>query len=326
MKATAVAQPNIALIKYWGKAHEDLIVPATGSISVTLDQYPTTTTVTLRPDANTDTATLGGVPLEGGELARVSRWLEHVRVLARSETRAHVDSTNTVPTAAGLASSASGFAALAVAASSAYGLELDARHLSRLARRGSGSASRSIFGGIVRWNAGVNDETSFAEPLAWNGPNLRVIIVEVSTARKHVSSREGMRHTIATSPFYNDWVRSNEELVDRASEAIAHADVRTLGELTELSTLRMHATMLAAEPPLRYLRGESLAVFDAVSTLREDGLVAYATADAGPNVKILTTDEDAQQVESAIRQGYPSFGILGSRLGPGARLLEEPHS
>lgn len=325
MRATAVAQPNIALIKYWGKANEELIIPSTGSISLTLDQYPTTTTVTLQPEANTDTATLNDEALSGVELDRITAFLQHVRNLAGVETRAHVSSTNTVPTAAGLASSASGFAALATAACAAYHVQVDKRDLSRIARRGSGSAARSIFGGVVRWEAGEDDASSYAQPLDWRGPELRLVVARVSTARKSVSSREGMRRTIETSPFYEGWVRSNRELVLRASEAIAHGDLQTLGALTELSTMRMHASMLGAEPPLRYLEARSFALFDAISALRDRGVEAWATADAGPNVKILTTAADVEQVIDCITSEFPELEHLVSGVGGGAHLAQSEH-
>lgn len=321
MKATAVAQPNIALIKYWGKQDDALIIPVTGSISMTLDVYPTTTTVELLAEADKDSATLDGEELRGVERERVTGLLTHIRTLAGISTFARVTSTNTVPTAAGLASSASGFAALATAACAAYGLDLTPRGVSRLARRGSGSASRSVFGGVVRWNRGGSDESSFAEPLTWNGPELRMIIARVSAGRKAVSSRRGMEQTIATSPFVDGWVRSNEALVDRASEAVARGDVTALGELTELSTLRMHATMLGAEPPLRYLTGESFALFDAVGAMRDDGIVAYATADAGPNVKILTTAQHAPKVRARLATTFPHLKTIESGMGGAARLV-----
>lgn len=196
---TARAHPNIALVKYWGKADTALNLPATGSLSMTLDVFPTTTTVTLAPDAAHDEVVLNGAVRAGVVRDRVVRFLDIVREMAGSRTAAVVDSVNTVPSAAGLASSASGFAALAAAASRAYGLDLDRTALSRLARRGSGSAARSVIPGFAVWHAG-SDEESFAEPL--DAPDLAMVIAIVNSEEKAVSSRDAMKRTALTSPFY----------------------------------------------------------------------------------------------------------------------------
>src|SRR5699024_7145698 len=206
--AAARAFPNIALVKYWGKRDEQLILPVAGSLSLTLDAFATTTRVTLTDDDH-DAFRLGGSAVTHEAADRVTRFLDHVRSLAGASARAVVDSTNEAPTGAGLASSAAGFAALALAASRAYGLELDALSLSRLARRGSGSAARSIIPGIAQWHAGEDDASSFAE--AVEAPDMRMVIVTVSTAQKAVSSREAMRRTAATSPYYPAWITSTEE-------------------------------------------------------------------------------------------------------------------
>ena len=318
---TAIAQPNIALIKYWGKVDEDLIIPATDSISLTLDGFPTTTTVTLT-DEPTDRATLNGVALETDEMGRIVQVLNRIRTLSGSPAHAHVESTNTIPTAAGLASSASGFAALATAGAAAYGVELDREALSRLARLGSGSASRSLFDGMVRWHRGTDDTSSHAAPLTWQGPELSLVIAQLTAERKAISSRAGMTRTINTSPFYEGWVRSNQELVERAIETIEAGDVRALGELTELSTLRMHATMMGAEPPIRYLTGESFGLFDEVAAIRAEGITAYATADAGPNVKILTTRNEAHLLTERLRTAFPETVLMTAGTGRGAYLVE----
>ena len=319
--STAIAEPNIALIKYWGKIDEALIIPATDSISLTLDGFPTTTTVTLTA-LTTDTATLNAAQLQPGEMKRITQVLDRIRSLSGSDVYAHVESLNTIPTAAGLASSASGFAALATAAAHAYGLRLDRIALSRLARLGSGSASRSLFDGMVRWHRGTDDASSHAAPLEWQGPELSLVIATLNTQRKAVSSRAGMTRTTQTSPFYEGWVTSNQQLVERALGAVADGDVRLLGELTELSTMRMHASMLGAEPPIRYLTAQSFAVFDEVAKIRSEGMTAYATADAGPNVKILTCREEADLVIERLRQTFTDTVFLTSGTGRGAYLVD----
>lgn len=355
--ATAVAHANIALAKYWGKRDEVLALPATSSLSLTLDAFRTTTSVALRGsgagggteadadgalDAGLDTATLDGGPMTGPALARVRRFLDLVRDLAGSDVPASVVSTSTVPIGAGLASSASGFAALAGAAAAAYGLDLDDRALSRLARRGSGSASRSVFGGLVVWHAGHDDATSFAEPVPGGEPggalDPAMAVVVLNAGPKPVSSREAMRRTVETSPFFPAWVDATERDVAAMLEAVAAGDLAALGELAESNALRMHATMLGARPPVRYWSAQTLAVLDDVQALRASGLGCWATIDAGPNVKVLCAGRDLDVVATALAHGVgaaagddldptrPEAGagegrrIVTARPGPGIRV------
>lgn len=312
--ATATAHPNIALVKYWGKSDETLMLPAAGSMSMTLDAFPTTTTVSLSPDAEGDVFELGGAPADGEALRRVTRFLDLVRARSGSGAHAVVRSHNEAPTGAGLASSAAGFAALAVAAAAAYGLDLDRPGLSRLARRGSGSAARSIVPGYAVWHAG-DDEHSFAE--AVEAPDARLIVVSVDERQKPVSSREAMRRTALTSPFYDAWIGSTEQSLAAMIEACRAGDFTRMGRITESHALRMHAVIQSADPPIRYLAPGSVAVFDAVAALRAGGLEAYATADAGPNVTVLVRPEDAEAAAGELGAIGP-VRIAGP--GPGARL------
>jgi diphosphomevalonate decarboxylase len=330
--ATAVAHPNIALIKYWGKRDEQLILPRVDSLSMTLDIFPTTTRVRLAPEAEHDDVTLGGVPVEGEALRRVVAFLDLVRARAGQELRAVVDSENTVPTGAGLASSASGFAALAVAAAAAYGLDLDATALSRLARRGSGSASRSVFGGFAIWHAGLHtgtgtetdaDLSSYAEPVHAADLDPALVIAVVNAGPKAVSSREAMRRTVNTSPLYEPWAVSSKDDLIEMRAALHRADLNAVGEIAERNALGMHATMLAARPAVRYLAPATLTVLDSVLQLRRDGLPAYATMDAGPNVKVLCHRADADRVAETVRSAVPDGSVLIAGPGRGARLLHE---
>lgn len=323
--ATALAHPNIALVKYWCKRDEELILPVAGSLSMTLDAFPTVTRVELTDAGESeDSFDLNGAPAAAKAAARTTAFLDHVRSLARAAgsdlagRRAVVTSANEAPTGAGLASSASGFAALALAASAAYGLDLDQRALSRLARRGSGSASRSIIDRYAIWHAGTDDASSFAEEI--QAPDLRLVIVTVDAREKAVSSREAMRLTAATSPFYDAWITSTEDSLDQMRAACAAGDVTRIGEITESHALRMHAVIQSTEPPVRYLAPGSIAVLDAARELRAQGRVAYATADAGPNVCLLTTPEDAERVAAEVA-GLGEVRIVGP--GPGAQLLQE---
>lgn len=315
--STARAYPNIALIKYWGKSDEQLMLPAAGSLSLTLDAFATTTTVEPTPDAAGDELRLNGAAASPEQLRRVTRLLDIVRGLASSTAPARVISVNEAPTGAGLASSASGFAALATAAASAYGLDLSPRELSRLARRGSGSATRSVIPGLAVWHAGT-DEESFAEPVA--GPDMRMIIVFVDESHKAVTSREAMRRTAETSPFHAAWVASTAATLRDALAACADDDFTRLGELAELNALRMHAVIQSAEPPVRYLTARSIAVFDAVADMRAEGLEAYATADAGPNVVVIARPADAEAVAARLAP-LGRAAVVGP--GPGAELLAD---
>ncbi|MFD6992716.1 diphosphomevalonate decarboxylase [Streptomyces sp. NPDC059943] len=327
--ATAVAHPNIALIKYWGKRDQRLVLPWTSSLSMTLDLFPTTTRVRLAPGAGHDTAALNGVPATGETLRRITGFLDLVRETAGSGRRAVVDTRNTVPTGAGLASSASGFAALAVAAAAAYGLDLDATALSRLARRGSGSASRSLFGGFAVWHAGPDtgsaaaaDLGSYAEPVP-AGIDPALVVAVVNAGPKAVSSREAMRRTVGTSPLFRPWAASSKDDLAGMRAALERGDIDAVGEIAERNALGMHATMLAARPAVRYLSPATVTVLDRVLQLRREGVAAYSTMDAGPNVKVLCRRADAERVASAVRDAVPDDTVLVAGPGPGARLLGE---
>ena len=257
-------------------------------------------------------------------------FLELVRDAAGLSQRAVVDTENTVPTGAGLASSASGFAALAVAAAAAYGLDLDATALSRLARRGSGSASRSVFGGFAMWHAGKDtgtaeemDLSSYAEPVATGELDPALVVAVVNAGPKDVSSREAMRRTIATSPLYEPWVVSSRDDLVEMRAALLRADIDAVGEIAERNALGMHATMLAARPAVRYMAPASLTVLDSVLQLRRDGIPAYATMDAGPNVKVLCRRADADRVAAVVRGAAPDGSVVIAGPGPAARLLHE---
>lgn len=314
---TAKAHPNIALVKYWGKRDEKLILPVAGSMSMTLDTVATTTTVIKGGSA--DAFYLGGELVAGKPAAQVSGFLDLVRRLAGSDEHATVISHNDAPTAAGLASSASGFAALATAAAAAYGLELNTRELSILARQGSGSASRSVIDKFAVWHAGTDSETSYAEELS--APDMRMIICEINAGPKLVSSRLGMQLTRDTSPFWNSWASSTEEILQEMLTACAADDFTKVGEIAETHAYRMHALIQSSRPVVRYLAPASYAAFDRIAELRRQGVEAYGTADAGPNVVAIARPEDAAAVANALQE----FGkITIAAPGPGAHLITQP--
>ncbi|MFD5317655.1 diphosphomevalonate decarboxylase [Streptomyces sp. NPDC127098] len=325
--AVAVAHPNIALIKYWGKRDERLVLPFTDSLSLTLDVFPTTTSVRLAPAAEADAVVMDGVPARDERLRRVTAFLDLVRDRAGRRERAVVDTRNTVPVGAGLASSASGFAALALAAADAYGLPTEPRALSRLARRGSGSAARSVFGGFVVWHAGPVDApdpdvASYAEPVGDARLDAALVAVVLEAGPKSVSSREAMRRTVATSPRYPEWVAASRAELVRMRQALRVGDLDTVGGIAERNALGMHATMEAASPPVRYLTDASATALDTVRALRAEGVGAWATMDAGPNVKVLCAAADAERVAARMRAATHARVVV-ARGGPGATLRAE---
>lgn len=305
MKATAVAHPNIALVKYWGKRDEALILPHQSSLSVTLAPISVTTTVEF--GAPEERVELNGRRAEGGERARILRLIDEVRREAGSRQLGPVAvvSRGDFPEAAGLASSAAGFAALAVAARGAAGLSSSSRAASILARLGSGSAARSIQGGTCVWHRGqqADGSDSFAEQVfpEAHWPELRLWVAIVSSQEKKVKSRDGMRHTVETSPYYAAWVKDAEAEVPRAVEAMQRKDLAALGELAERNAWRMHATAMGAAPPLCYLLPKTLEIIQGLAEARESGLRAWFTLDAGPNPVLLTDASGEGELERFLR-------------------------
>lgn len=300
MKVTARACANIALVKYWGKRDSVRNLPAAGSLSLTLAALVTETTVEWDGALERDELVLNGKAAPAD-----SEFLDLVRTVAGFDKRARVVSENRFPTASGLASSASGFAALALAASRAAGLELDQRDLSILARRGSGSAARSIYGGFVRMHAGtkVDGTDAYATPIETSfTDDVRMVIAVVGGGvPKTHGSRDAMEHCAATSPLYRAWIDCVPRDLETAEAAIANRDIKALGELAEANALAMHASAIAARPAIIYWQPATLAALAAVRELRTRGLAAWATMDAGPHVKVLSTREDAERVASAMR-------------------------
>jgi len=323
-RATAVAHPNIALAKYWGKRDYGHNLPAVPSLSVTLAGMATTTTVTFDPALAADGLTLAGEEVSGRPLARVSGLLDRVRAASGITDRAIVLSSNDFPTAAGLASSASAFAALALAASAAAGLDRGEDRISDLARKTSVSAARSALGGFCELRAGLpGDEDLWATPVApADHLALRVVVAVTREGPKPTLSTEGMLHTQRTSPFYPAWVDTAPALAARVREAVLARDLEALGVAAEESALRMHACAIAACPGLVYWAGATVDVMDEVRRLRKGGALAYFTIDAGPHVKVLTTPEQEDAVARALSAVPGVTRVLHTRPGPGAALLE----
>jgi diphosphomevalonate decarboxylase len=325
-RVTARACANIALVKYWGKRDAALNLPAAGSLSLTLAALVTETSVVFDSALERDELVLDGAPASAD---RTSEFLDLVRALANRPTRARVVSRNHFPTASGLASSASGYAALALAATRAAGLELGARELSILARRGSGSAARSIFGGLVRMYAGTRDDGSdaYAVPLEHSVvERMRMVIAVVGGgAPKTHGSRDAMDHTAATSPYYASWVAQVPRDLAAAEAALARGDLQALGEITEANAFAMHASAIAARPAVLYWQPATLAALAAVRELRGKGHSAWATMDAGPHVKVLTTGDDATTIARTLASVPGVTDTIISLPGGPAEIIAEPH-
>jgi diphosphomevalonate decarboxylase len=327
LSCTAVAGTNIALVKYWGKRDVALNLPAAGSLSLTLDELGTRTTV--RFDAGLgpeDRIKLNGAEPDETTRARIVAFLDLVRDQARIGTPAEVATENTVPTAGGLASSASGFAALALAASRAAGLALAPAQLSALARRGSGSAARSIFGGFVEMRPGtlLDGTDAVAVPVPQgDGWSLCLVVAVTSEGKKAIGSTTAMELTARTSPFYEAWLQSIPRDLRDGLAAIAERDLARLGALSERNALRMHATAMAADPPILYWTAATMAALETVRVLRASGVPAYFTIDAGPHVKVLCQGDHASRVAAALDATPGVLRTLVATPGRGAYVLQE---
>ena len=324
-EAFAIAHPNVALSKYWGKRAGGGNFPAVPSLSVTLAGLATRTAVRFDASLEDDRVILDGAPADAGARARAVELLDRVRTAAGDARRAEVRSRNDFPTASGLASSASGFAALAIAASRAAGLDWDAARVSDLARRSSASAARSVFGGFVELAAGAiggrEDDAVGARPVAPPDHLPLAILVCVTTeARKAVGSSDGMRRTMAESPYARAWLEEAPRLHVRLRDALLARDFAVVGALAEASALAMHASAIAAG--VVYWNGATLEALAAVRLLRADGVAAFASIDAGPHVKVLTLAPDAARVKAAMQQAPGVLRIIEARPGEGATLVE----
>jgi len=310
MTGYATAGPSLALIKYWGKASTNENTPATGSLAVTLKELQTATEVTF-DDRDS-------VVLDGREqpLVRFGPILKTLRSAFPLEDRGlRIVSTNNFPTAAGLASSSSGFAALVGAVDALVGTNLPLEELSALARRGSGSATRSLFPGFTVFEAGALQ----AEPLygADYWPDFCVVIAVVEEAPKPRSSRDAMESSRTSSPYYNEWVLTSPPLLARAKLELSRRDWSGLGPAIRQSYLRMFATMFTSEPPLLYWQPTSLALLHTLEALRLEGFSAWETMDAGPQVKIFCPRSEADALVVELQRRCPGPAYLVASPGPG---------
>lgn len=312
---TAQAHPSLALIKYWGKRDDEANTPATGSLAVTLEALTTRTRACW---ASKDSVLLNGVVQP---LAAFSKVLTALKKTWGWNHGLCLESTNDFPTAAGLASSSSGMAALVGAVESlavAHGEPgLSLTELSALARLGSGSATRSLWGGFTLFPAGATAAQSLLPATHW--PEFRVVVAVVDEEAKAVSSRVGMEASRRTSPYYPAWLSTSEELLTQAQQALTERNWTTLGPLIRQSYLRMFATMFTSEPPLIYWKPQSLAILLELEKARSEGFDAWETMDAGPQVKIFCPADQASALQTRLTQALPGLRTLIS--GPGEGLV-----
>jgi diphosphomevalonate decarboxylase len=320
MRATAKAQPNIALVKYWGKRDTGRNLPATGSISITLDDLYTEMSVELRPELDCDNLTVNGDD-SPALLPRVSRCLDEL--LGTGRNRAEVESRNNFPMAAGLASSASAFAALVVAATEAAGRRHTRQELAGHAGRASGSAARSLYGGFVELR-NDGDDIRVSNILPGDRWPLRILAAVTTTAAKPVSSGEAMEISRKTSPFYKRWVDEQDMDLATARDAVAVKDFGKLASVAEHNCLKMHSVMWTSRPPVVYWNAATVACLETVRELQQGGIDVFFTIDAGPQVKAICLPEEEAVVTNALA-GVPGVHeVLASGIGEGATLVPDP--
>lgn len=318
MRAEAQAQPNIALIKYWGKRDVEQNLPAAGSLSVTLDSLWTKMSVEFSDALHGDELVVNAASNEK-MLPRISACLD--RVAGTDRPRASIESEGNFPIAAGLASSASAFAALVVAASNAAGKKRDTLPLARIAGAASGSAARSLFGGFVELQAGDTDidVATIAEAGDWP---LTVVIAVTEEGAKPVSSGEAMNRSAASSPFYSSWLEQQPADLKSARDAVLRKDFSQLAAVAEHNCLKMHSVMWGSRPPVVYWNSATLTCMEAVRRLQDDGHAVFFTIDAGPQLKAICLPDEADLVRSALDACAGVVRTMVSGLGAGARLLD----
>ncbi|MCY3839611.1 MAG: diphosphomevalonate decarboxylase [Gammaproteobacteria bacterium] len=313
--ATAIAHPNIALVKYWGKQSGSGNLPATPSVSITVAGLTTTTCVEA---AERDSLCING---EFRRDSRVEALLGAMRDRFKVPPLA-IETRNDFPTGAGLASSASGFAALVTAIDDEFDLGLAPQERSAWSRRGSASAARSIFGGFATL-ASQDGTWTGSELLAKDAWPLEVVVAVTDETPKPVSSSEGMERSRTTSPFYDAWCRSTEADFETACRAVAARDFESLAEVAEHSCLKLHALMLSSRPALFYWNPATIAAIETTRRLRDAGTPVFYTIDAGPQVKAVCAPGKGGGVAALLSRSPGVLRVVRGGLGDGARPADD---
>jgi len=303
--ATAETTPNIAVVKYWGKENDEKNIPYFSSLSFTMDrQLLTRSTIAFSPEFKEDEAWLNGKKLDEKKLAEIQKSIKQLREKAKTSWKFKLVSKNFFPTAAGMASSASGFAALVLAADKALGTSEPKKELSKIARLISGSACRSLYGGFVEWQKGEKEDASdcfsyqIADEKHW--PELVNIIAIIDTNEKKILSRAGMQITAKTSKLYPAHVNDNTRLVNEMKDAVLKRNFEKFGELTMQASNRLHSIMLDTYPPIKYLNDTSWEVIAKVHDLNDKKIIAAYTFDAGPNAHVYTLEKYKNEVKEML--------------------------
>ena len=330
MKVSAIANSNIALAKYWGKRDKEFMLPYNGSISMTTNDMFTHTTVEFDNKYKEDTLIVNGKEMKPGEEDYddyMGIFMKVVRQITGNHTKVKIVSENNFPTAAGLASSASGFAAVSLAVSKALGLPTDHKNVSILARRGSGSASRSVSGGFVEWKKGEKSDgsDSFAEQIVspdyW--PEFRMIAVITSKKEKKIKSRAGMSQTVANCPFYSKWVETAPNDLDIIRKGVKEKNFTLVGSTAEHNCLKMHATMITTKPPIIYWNPATMEIIHSIMEWRDEGLESYFTIDAGPQVKVMCLEKDSKELVRRFSELKGVEEVILTKAGQDARLTDK---
>lgn len=318
MTLKVISNSNIALVKYWGKKDALLKTPLNNSISMTLDGLSTTTEIELI-QAEKDEILFNNKEVSPKEEAKLVKYLDLFRTnFNKKDVSFKIKTENNFPTAAGLASSASGFSALAIAVSEILDLKLSEKELSIYARLGSGSASRSIFGGFVEWEKGSLEDGSDSHAVQIVDENywdVKMLVTILEDKKKDKSSTDGMAETVNTCPFYPAWLSSIEKDLNEVRSGILERDFEKVGKVMEANCLKMHATMMTTEPSIIYWKPATLEIIHKVRELRNEGLACYFTIDAGPNVKVLSTPQDFEKVQQALLEISSVKEIIACNVG-----------
>jgi diphosphomevalonate decarboxylase len=311
---TAIANINIALMKYWGKNDEKLVLPSTTSISFTLDSLYTKTKIQQQTNQDKHTIIINHQPANQADYLRVSTFLD----LFSPQQKVNLSSENFVPTKAGLASSASAYASIAMAANSFFKSNHSLENLASLTRFGSGSAARSILEGFVKWEVNSSKIVAIDAPMM----DIGMFVLMIDSNQKLISSREAMAQTKQTSWMYPKWIEQANHQAFDMEEAIKRQDFHTIGSLAQDNALGMHMSMMMAKPPIMYFKEKTIQVMHALLKLQSKGVPLYFTMDAGPNIKVLIQHENRQSIASKLHQIVSAKDVLYAQPAKGARLID----
>jgi len=322
MKATAVAPSNIAFIKYWGKKDEDKRIPENTSISMNLSNLLTVTTVEFDPELKEDLVMINGIK-NAAESSKVIKHLNLIREMSLHTHKAKVLSMSNFPIGTGLSSSASGFAALTIAAVNALGINLDEKKLSILARIGSGSASRSIPDGFVEWKKGSSSDTSFARSIYkqdyWK---IVDVVAIISLEKKDVSSTEGQKSALS-SPFFQTRLDKIDEKIKQFKKTLETKNFTEFGKIIEGEALELHAIMLTSTPSLIYWQPATIKLMKLVKSWRSEGLEVYFTLNTGQDIHLIVEEKNSRELVKRLKDVKEVKKIIINQPAVGARLTEK---